>query len=226
MIEPLSIVERRILGTLVEKQKTSKTADAYPLTLNSLTLGCNQKSNRDPVLELSDDVVEETLEGLGRRGLTMKMTGGRAERYRHLLYEVWGVSKVEMAVLAELLLRGPQTVGELRTRASRMDDIADLDALQAILKALIERCYVIALTDLDRRGAMVTHGFHAPDELSAIRAYAAGQATAPAMPESATKPSPILTRLEALEAEVAAMKAELASLKSRLSSSPSLPLPS
>src|SRR3954447_24675280 len=107
--DPLPPLERRVLGVLVEKQKTSKTADAYPLTLNALTTGCNQKSNRDPVLDLTDDEVEETLTSLQKKGLVVRMTGSRVDRYRHQLYDAWKVTKLEIAVLAELLLRGPQT---------------------------------------------------------------------------------------------------------------------
>src|SRR5947208_13420825 len=99
-LAPLSPEERRVLGVLVEKQKTSKTADAYPLTLNALTTGCNQKSNRDPVLDLTDDEVEETLTALQKKGLVIRMTGSRVDRYRHLLYEGWRVTKLELAVLA------------------------------------------------------------------------------------------------------------------------------
>src|SRR5579871_6825887 len=99
----LSLVERRVLGVLAEKQKT--TPDAYPMTLNALVTGCNQKSNRDPVLNLSDDQVEEGLLAAQRKGLAIRLTGsGRAEKWRHNLYDSWHVDKVEMAVLTELLL--------------------------------------------------------------------------------------------------------------------------
>jgi uncharacterized protein YceH (UPF0502 family) len=155
-IVPLEPTERRVLGVLIEKQKTSKTADAYPMTLNSLTTGCNQKSNRDPITELDDDDVEETLNTLQRNGYVLKIVGGRTDRYRHLLYDLWRVSKVEMAILAELLLRGPQSEGDLRGRASRMDDIADLDALRELLKSLASRNLVVYLTP-EGRGAVLTH---------------------------------------------------------------------
>src|SRR4051794_31787465 len=120
----LDLKERRVLGVLVEKAKT--TPDAYPMSLNALVTGCNQKSNRDPILFLSEDDVEYTLTRLQKAGLVMKITGGRVERWRHLLYESWNVDKVDLAILGELLLRGPQTEGELRTRASRMEPIDDL----------------------------------------------------------------------------------------------------
>ena len=145
-IEPLPPYERRVLGVLIEKQKTSKSADAYPMTLNAIVTGCNQKSNRDPVYELDEEVVEEALAGLQKRGRVMKMTGSRAERWRHLLYEAWKVTKVEMAILAELLMRGAQTEGDLRSRASRMDEIKDLEELRGMLASLTERKFVVYLT--------------------------------------------------------------------------------
>jgi uncharacterized protein len=99
--------ERRVLGVLVEKAKT--TPDAYPMSLNALVTGCNQKSNRDPVMELEDWEVEDALQSCKDKGLVVKVVGGRVERFKHTLYESWRVDKVELAVLAELLLRGPQT---------------------------------------------------------------------------------------------------------------------
>jgi uncharacterized protein len=97
------------------------------------------------------------------------LQGGRVERWKHNLYDAWKVDKVELAVLAELLLRGPQTEGELRTRAARMQPFDDLDALRAALKPLVERGLVVYLTAPGRRGTVVTHGFHAPDELERLR---------------------------------------------------------
>jgi uncharacterized protein YceH (UPF0502 family) len=208
-VEPLTPHERRVLGVLIEKQKTSKSPDAYPMTLNALTTGCNQKSNRDPVLDLSDEAVEEVLGGLQKRGLVMRMTGGRADRFRHLLYETWRVGKVELAVLAELLLRGPQSFGDLRGRASRMDDVPDLDALKAILAPLAERKLVVYLGDPDRRGAMVTHGFHSPEELVAVQSHA-GHGVIDTDPRIERSSSP------ALAEEVAALKAAVAVLQEQV----------
>src|SRR5437868_898428 len=159
----LDVQERRVLGVLVEKAKT--TPDIYPLSVNALVTGCNQKSNRDPVLDLADLEVEDVLASLQKKGLAIKITGGRVIRWRHALYEAWRVDKVELAVLAELLLRGPQTEGELRSRASRMEPLDDLDALRQALKPLVERKLVLYLTAEDRRGAALTHGFHDPVEL-------------------------------------------------------------
>lgn len=164
----LTAHERRVLGVLVEKAKT--TPDAYPLTLNALVTGCNQKSNRDPILNLTDLDVEDALTSAQKRGLVMRITGSRVERWRHYLYETWHVDKKDLAILAELLLRGPQTEGELRTRASRMEPLESLEELRAVLKPLAERKLVVYLTPEGRRGTMVTHGFHDPKELERIRA--------------------------------------------------------
>src|SRR4051812_44356234 len=96
----LDLAERRVLGVLVEKQKTSKTADTYPLSVNALVSGCNQKSNRDPVLTLGEDEVEDTLARCQKRNLVARVTGTRVVRWKHLLYEAWHVDKVDLAILA------------------------------------------------------------------------------------------------------------------------------
>lgn len=220
---PLAPIERRILGVLVEKQKTSKTADSYPLTLNALVTGCNQKSNRDPVLDLDEVEVEEGLTALQHKGLVERVTGGRAERFRHRLYDVWTRNGPELAVLAELLLRGPQTRGDLRGRAGRMDAIDTLEALDAILKLLAARGLIVFLTDPERRGALVTHGFHAPDELARLKSHAppaleAGPvATPPAPPGSVeTKVASLLTEIDLLRGRTVVLEREVAELKKHL----------
>jgi uncharacterized protein YceH (UPF0502 family) len=218
--EPLPALERRILGVLVEKQKTSKTADAYPLTLNALLTGCNQKSNRDPVLDLDEDVVEQGLATLQKKGLVVRITGGRAERFKHTLYENWTKAGPELAVLAELLLRGPQTKGDLRVRASRMAPIETQESLEEVLQPLVARKLVIFLTDPDRRGAVLTHGFHLPEELGRLRAAAANAPTSVLDIEVSTSraamPSPQPAASASLEARIAAAIAEIEELKSRV----------
>ncbi len=220
--EPLSPLERRILGVLIEKQKTARSSEAYPLTLNSLVTGCNQKTNRDPVLDLSDDEVEEGLTSLQKKQLVMRMTGGRAEKFRHLLYEKWTPNGPEMAVIAELFLRGPQTKGDLRGRAGRMDPIETLDALEEILKSLGARRLAVYLTEPDRRGAVVTHGFHAAQELTQLRAH---HANAPASASvgfdspAPARPAPLGVSpdtIAALESKLAAAVAEIDSLKGQV----------
>ena len=213
--EPLAPTERRILGVLVEKQKTSKTADAYPLTLNALVTGCNQKSNRDPVLDLNEIEVEEGLTALQKKGLVTRITGGRVERFRHNLYDAWTKSGPELAILAELLLRGPQTKGDLRGRAGRMDPIDTLDTLEAILKSLAARRLAVYLTEPDRRGALVTHGFHSPDELTRLRSDHA-RALAPAgEPDAAPARGASPDALAALEGKLALAASEIDALRAR-----------
>jgi uncharacterized protein YceH (UPF0502 family) len=205
---------------LIEKQKTSKTADAYPLTLNALVTGCNQKTNRDPITDLTDDEVEEVLTSLQKKGLVGRITGGRVERFKHNLYDTWTKSGPEMAVLGELLLRGPQTKGDLRSRAARMAPIDTLDALEELLKPLVARRLAVYLTDPERRGAVVSHGFHTPDELARLKSHFASA------PASVAEPEPTVTRAAApaaspdaaaaLEAKFAAAIAEIDGLKARV----------
>jgi uncharacterized protein YceH (UPF0502 family) len=211
----LDMTERRVLGVLVEKAKT--TPDAYPMSLNSLVTGSNQKSNRDPLLNLTDVEVEEGLVRCQKKGLVMRITGGKVERWRHLLYEAWRVDKVDLAILAELLLRGPQTEGELRTRASRMEPIEDLDTLRSVLRPLVERGLVVYLTAENRRGAMLTHGFHDPRERDRLRAHAAAAPVPPeplaVIPSPPPPPSRAEEVLPTLEAEVAAARQDAAAAR-------------
>ena len=226
----LSPIERRILGVLVEKQKTSRTADAYPLTLNALVTGCNQKSNRDPVLELDEVEVEEGLMALQQKGLVERVTGGRAERFRHRLYDVWTRNGPELAVLAELLLRGAQSRGDLRGRAGRLDSIDSLDALDDILKSLAERRLVMYLSDPDRRGALVTHGFHTAEELQGLksRTPASGATQSPDSKPTAASAAEanhakVLTEIELLKERTLLLEKEVAELKRHFGSAAASP---
>jgi uncharacterized protein YceH (UPF0502 family) len=223
----LDAEERRILGVLVEKAKT--TPDAYPLSINALVTGCNQKSNRDPLMSLDEDDVEDALGRLKNRGLVIKVIGGRVERWRHLLYENWHVDKVELAILAELLLRSPQTEGELRTRASRMEPIEDLDALRDKLRPLVERNLVVYLTPEERRGALLTHGFHDRTELERLTAqHAAGpvvverpppippagrEAPVQAAPRADERVTALLASVEELRGEMRGAQERIAALE-------------
>jgi uncharacterized protein YceH (UPF0502 family) len=141
----LSASETRVLGCLLEKQVT--TPDIYPLTLNSLRLACNQSTNRDPVVDYDDEVLRDAMHRLERRGYARLASGrgSRAPKYRHLLAEALPLSGEEHAVLCVLLLRGPQTPGELKQRAERMHAFADLDAVNDTLDGLIARELVVRL---------------------------------------------------------------------------------
>jgi len=175
-------IKRRVLGVLVEKAKT--TPAAYPLTVNAIRTGANQKSNRDPQMDLAEEHVQDALDQLRELRCIVEVQGaGRVPKYRHALYEWLGVTKVELAVIAELLLRGAQTVGELRSRASRMEPIADLGALAPLLDSLQAKGLVIALTPAGR-GQVVSHNLYKPAELERVRAQVGSGGGSPSQPPS------------------------------------------
>jgi len=153
---------------LVEKAKT--TPDAYPLSLNAIVTGANQKNNRFPVMELQGDAVQESLDRLREMGAVALVQGSsRIDRFRHLLYDWLRVDKVELAVMAELLLRGAQTEGELRGRAARMEPITDVAALRPILDSLKSKKLILSLTR-EGRGHVLSHALYQPRELERLQA--------------------------------------------------------
>src|ERR1700761_7921365 len=139
----LSVEQIRVLGCLVEKQRT--TPDVYPLSLNSLRLACNQSTNRDPVVDYDEVTVSEALRRTALRGWTRLASGqgSRARKYRHLLPEALDVDSGELAVLAVLMLRGAQTPGELKGRTDRLEGFTDLAAVQEVLERLIDRGFAV-----------------------------------------------------------------------------------
>jgi uncharacterized protein YceH (UPF0502 family) len=138
-------VELRVLGCLVEKQRT--TPDAYPLSLNSLRLACNQATNRDPVVDYDEPTIRAALNRLAHRGWTRLASGpgSRAAKFRHLLGDALGLDDRDLAVLAVLMLRGPQTPGELRSRAERLQGFSSNEELEHVLDGLVDRELVIRL---------------------------------------------------------------------------------
>lgn len=214
----LGRVERRVLGVLVEKAKT--TPDNYPLSLNSLRSGCNQKSNRFPQMELEEGAIEDAIDALRQlKALAIIQGDARVEKYRHLAYEWLGVDKVELAVMAELLLRGAQTIGELRGRAARMEPIKGMHELTPVLDSLMQKNLVLYLTP-PGRGAVVTHNLYEPQELEKVRreygdssavAQPAALRPAPVAPPSVTAAPQASSPIESAgdwRAELAAMRAE------------------
>jgi uncharacterized protein len=139
----LSLLETRVLGTLAEKQRT--VPDAYPLTLNSLVSGCNQKTSRDPVLEATDAEVQAAVDTLKRCNLVVESSGGRVARYSQNLERALQVAPESAAVLAALMLRGAQTGGELRIACERLHRFADIAAVESVLKGLAERALAVEL---------------------------------------------------------------------------------
>jgi len=210
MPDPLSVLERRVLGVLVEKALTSAAPE--PLTLNAVVIGCNQKSNRDPLMSLEEPEVDTCLEGLQRKGLVFRVTGSRVERWRHNLYDAWNVEKPELALLAELLLRGAQTAAEARARASRMEPL-DQDSASTSIRTLVDRGFIVWLEPEERRGARLTHGFHSPEELARLKA---SQHTAAVQVETTTPASVQPDRISRLETQLGEAVADLSRLRSEV----------
>lgn len=204
----LDDIETRVLGCLIEKELT--TPEYYPLSLNSLTNACNQKSNRDPVMALEEAEVVRALDALRfKQFAVVSADGGRVPKYRHLLAERLRLVPSELAVVCELLVRGPQTVGELRTRAERMHPFPELAAVESVLNELMEREEPL-IAKLPRQpgrkegryaqlfGGMpdvTAEGEEAPPEPARLKVMAENE------------------RLAALEEEVTALREEVATLR-------------
>jgi uncharacterized protein YceH (UPF0502 family) len=198
---PLDAVECRLLGCLVEKQLS--TPEYYPLTLNALVNACNQSSNRDPVLAVDEEAAKAGLEGLRRRGLLYEVNtaGSRALKYEHRLEEALHLSVQEEALLVELLLRGPQTPGELRSRCTRMYAFQDLDEVEAGLGALMEAEPPLAV--------------RLPRAPGAREARLAQLLSGPVETDTPGAPlaTPAPSRVALLEAEVERLRTELGALR-------------
>jgi hypothetical protein len=207
----LNEIEIRILGCLIEKEMT--TPDYYPLTLNSLTTACNQKSNRDPIVNFDETAVVVGLDSLRFKGLAMQAhgEGSRVPKYRHTLFEKLVLEPNQLAILGELLLRGPQTVGELRGRAERMHPFADLAAVDTVLGELIERQPPL-VCKLPRQPGRKEHRF---------AHLLAGPPPVVDDEAPAAEPARLIVaaggeRIAQLEAEVAALREEVAELRQQM----------
>ena len=222
--QALEPIERRIMGVLIEKAKT--TPENYPLSLNAIRTGSNQKNNRAPLMQLEEEQVEDGLESLRKIGAVTEIQGdGRVAKYRHRAYEWLGVEKVELAVMAELLLRGAQTIGELRGRAARMEPIKDLSELRPVLDSLQAKRLIMYLTP-PGRGCIVTHTLYHDRELDKVRREAAllhpeesssdaEEATTSAVSHRTSTPPPQRTQAEPNQEglEMARLRDELTALK-------------
>jgi len=208
-VEPLHPIEVRVLGALLEKDLA--TPEYYPLTVNSLQNACNQKSSREPVVNYDADTVQQALDLLQNKGLVMHVTGAghRVEKYGHRLGEKLNLGRRELALLCVLMLRGPQTVGELRGRTERMHDFADMDEVEHVLKSLADRDEAPgreqALVALMARGRWAQLLGGTPE------------ATAEAEERGAPVRSPIEARVEKLEQEVADLRQQLEQFKQQFS---------
>jgi uncharacterized protein YceH (UPF0502 family) len=216
--------EARVLGVLIEKELT--TPEQYPQTLNALVNGCNQKNNRDPIVTLSEDDVHDAVEALRSKGAVVRvdMAGSRVPKYKHVLAERLKTGPRENALLAELLLRGPQTLGELRTRASRMQNFETLEVVRLTLEGLAGRdeplCQQIAPAPgsrADRYTQLLARDVRAASAGSVAGHDTVMERSSSASLASAVPPdSALADRVSALEAEVAALRDRLNALATAL----------
>jgi uncharacterized protein YceH (UPF0502 family) len=215
-MEPLTLVEARVLGTLMEKART--VPDTYPMTLNALVAGCNQKSSREPITNLGETEVQEALDGLKRRSLAFASRGSRVERWEHNFQRAMVVPEQSAVLLGLLMLRGPQTAGELRIHAERWYRFADISSVEAFLEEMRERTEQKGgplVVQLPRAaGARETRWAHllcGPVDLAAA---------APPVAEERVPEAGLAARVSALENEVAELRAVVTDLATQLGLSP------
>ena len=208
MAEPLpilSLLETRILGTLVEKQRT--VPDTYPLSVNALQAGCNQKTSRNPVIEASEGEILHAIDVLKGLWLVNEISGSRVSRFEHRLEKILGVPTQASALLTVLMLRGPQTAGELRLNCDRLHRFADISSVEAFLEELASRPDGALVVELPRLpGSRENRWMHLLSGQPDIDVVPPGRLPHSSGPD-----------IEALTARVAALEAELAELRARLS---------
>jgi uncharacterized protein YceH (UPF0502 family) len=204
----LSLLETRVLGVLVEKQHT--VPDTYPLTLNALVAGTNQKTSRDPVIEATEAQVQAAVDRLKGLSLVVESSGGRVMRYAHNVGRVLSLPPQSVALLAILFLRGPQTAGELRINTDRLHKFGDILAVEGFLHELAERPAGALLKELPRQaGARETRWAH----------LLSGEPAAPVVAEHSTAPpteSLTASEIATLQANVDRLQAEVAELREKL----------
>jgi uncharacterized protein len=201
-MKTLSLLETRVLGTLYEKQHT--VPDTYPLTLNALVSGCNQKTSRSPVMEVSESEVQAGLDSLKSANLVIESSGGRVSRYSHNVERVLQVPSQSAAILTVLMLRGPQTAGELRINCERLHSFADISAVQGFLDELAGKTLVVQLPRLpgarENRWAHLLSGAPKIEEAK----------------PAATEPENLKETVARLESEMAALKELVARLAKQM----------
>ena len=214
LLEPLSMIETRVLGVLVEKQHT--VPDTYPLTLNALVAGCNQKTSRDPAIEASESDVQTALDALKARSMIVESSGSRVMRYAHNVERALQIPPQSVALLATLMLRGPQTAGELRINGDRLHRFADISAVEGFLHELAGRAAGALVVELPRSaGARETRWAHllsGPVETPA-KAIAMNPAAEVVIPPDVSE---LENSVASLRADVDALKATVAALCAEL----------
>src|SRR5688572_11964819 len=209
MLSVLSLLETRVLGVLVEKERA--VPDSYPLTLNMLIAGCNQKTSRDPIITARETEVQAALDSLKRMSLVIESSGGRALRYSHNAERVLQVPRQASALLAVLMLRGPQTAGELRINCERLHSFADISAVEAFLNELAEKPAGALVTELPRQpGSRENRWMHLLSGQPAVQ-------ESPAAATSASEPGGLaVSEVAALKANIARLEADVRELKELL----------
>lgn len=206
-------VEARVLGVLAEKQRS--VPDAYPMTLNALLAGCNQKTSRDPVMEVSDAQAQQALDSLRGMTLVIESSGGRVLRYEHNIERVLQIPSQSTALLAVLMLRGPQTAGELRINCDRLHKFADISAVEGFLRELAERPAGALVVELARQpGARENRWTHLLCGAPAPEQHAAAK-PAPSRDDDPGELAGLQSRVEALEAAMAELQELVAALRAR-----------
>ena len=213
---PLTAIEARVLGTLMEKART--VPDSYPLSLNTLVAGCNQRSSRDPLMNVSEAEAQEALDSLKRRSLVVETSGSRVQRWEHNFQRAMGVPEQSAVLLGLLMLRGPQTAGELRIHSERWYRFADISSVEAFLEELRERSE-------EKGGPLVAPLPRAPGARETRWAHLLCGPADLAMPAVETPageaaPPALQQRVAALENEVAALRAFVQDIATQLGLSP------
>ncbi|HSQ04022.1 MAG TPA: YceH family protein [Burkholderiales bacterium] len=210
MLAVLSLLETRVLGVLAEKERT--VPDTYPLTLNALMAGCNQKTSRDPIINATETEIQAAIDSLKAMTLVIESSGGRVARYSHNIERVLQVPRQAAALLAVLMLRGPQTAGELRINCERLHSFADISSVEAFLHELAERPAGALVAELPRQpGSRENRWVHL---LSGVPALPTG--TASPQPAGIEMGDVAVSEVAALKANVAKLQGEIAELKALL----------
>lgn len=204
----LSLLETRVLGVLVEKQHT--VPDSYPLTLNALASGSNQKTSRDPVIEASDAEIQGAIDRLKTLSLVMESSGGRVMRYAQNVGKLLAIPPQSVAILAVLFLRGPQTAGELRINSERLHRFGDILAVEGFLHEMAERADGALVVELPKQpGARETRWAHLLSGAPDIPAFTGPAASAPDAAVGVSELASMKARIDALEAAVERIRREL-----------------
>ena len=215
MVSLLSLLETRVLGVLLEKERT--VPDTYPLTLNALLAGCNQKTSRDPIISVSESEVQAALDSLKSMSLVIESSGGRVARYSHNFERVLQVPKQASALLAVLMLRGPQTAGELRINSERLHPFADISSVEAFLNELAARPSGALVRELARQpGARENRWIHLLSEPPAEQEAAAGVSPSSGVDLGVNELATLKAKVARLEGEVGELKALVARMCSEL----------